>query len=66
MVFLFNFHSMLVDTVDQATEGGIVKVRGTLPDKVILVNFGALIPNVVVIPRGVAVFSLYFSFKPRF
>ena len=46
--------------------GGIVKVGGTLPDKVVLVNFGALIPNIVVIPKGVAVFSLYFSFKPRF
>ena len=45
---------------------GIVKVEGTLPDKVVLVNFGALIPNMVVIPRGVAAFSLYFSFKPRF
>ena len=53
-------------TVDQATEGGIVKVGGTLPDKVVLVNFGALIPNMVVIPKGVAAFSFYFSFKPRF
>ena len=52
--------------VDQATEGGIVKVGGTLPHKVVLVNFGALIPNVVVIPKGVAALSLYFSFKPRF
>ena len=53
-------------SIDQATEGGIVKVGGTLPDKVVLVNFGALIPNIVVIPKGVAAFSLYFSFKPRF
>ena len=52
--------------VDQATEGGIVKVGGTLPDKMFVVNFGALIPNMVVIPKGVAAFSLYFSFKPRF
>ena len=55
-----------ISYLDQATEGGIVKVRGTLPDKVVLVNFGALIPNMVVIPKGVATFSLYFSFKPRF
>ena len=32
----------------------------------VLVNFGALIPNMVVIPKGVAAFSLYFSFKPSF
>lgn len=31
-----------------------------------LVNLGALIPNMVVIPKGVAAFSLYFNFKPRF
>ena len=46
--------------------GGIVKVGGTLPDKVVLVNFGALIPNMVVITKGVAAFSLYFNFNPRF
>ena len=49
--------------LDQATEGGIVKVGGTLPDKVVLVKFGALIPNIVVIPTGLAAFSLHFSFK---
>ena len=59
-------HTLPIALLDQATEGGIVKVRGTLPDKVVLVNFGALIPNMVVIPKGVAAFSLYFSFKPRF
>ena len=31
-----------------------------------LVNLGALIPNMVVIPKVVAAFSLYFNFKPRF
>ena len=57
---------VLVRQVDQATDGGIVKVGGTLSVKVVLVNFGALIPNMVVIPKGVAAFSLYFSFKPCF
>ena len=32
-----------------------------MPDEVFLVNFGALIPNMVVIPKGVAAFSLYFN-----
>ena len=35
--------------VDQATEGSIVKVGVTLPDKVVLVKFGELTPNMVVI-----------------
>ena len=52
--------------LDQATEGVIVKVGATLPDKVVLVNFGAQIPNMVVIPKGVAAFSPYLSLNLLF
>ena len=56
---------MLITLIDQATEGGFVKVGGTLPNNVFVFGqFGALIPNMVV--NGVAAFSLYFTFKPRF
>ena len=46
--------------------GDRVKVGGTLQDKLVLVNFGALILNMVVMPKDLAVFRLYFTFEPRF
>ena len=50
--------------IDLAREGCIPKVGGTLSD-VVLVTFGALIPNKAVIPKDVATFRLYFRFKPH-
>ena len=52
--------------IDQGTEGVIVTFEETLPNKVVLVDVGVLIPNTVLIRNGVAAFSLYISFKPRF
>ena len=60
----FGINSMI--SMDHSGGGGIVKVGGPLPEMVVLVNFGALIPKMVVIPKGVVVFSLYFSFKRPF